>query len=61
MIGSWKNGNAFSEWEMLIDSVIKRHPSKILRAWTNFWCAKLYDMFSALKGPVVYVKIYKKQ
>lgn len=44
------HGYRFSEWEMLIDSVIKRHPSKVLRTWTNFWCAKLYDMFSALQN-----------
>ena len=43
------HGYNFSEWEALIDSVRKRHPSKVLRAWVDFWCDKLYDMFSAMQ------------
>ncbi|NIA30624.1 MAG: hypothetical protein GWP06_12025 [Actinobacteria bacterium] len=38
------------EWEALIDSVHKRHPSAVLRAWVDYWCDKLWGMFTTLQS-----------
>ena len=38
-----------ADWELLIDSVEKRNPSKILRSWIEYICDKEYNMFAALQ------------
>ena len=38
-----------ADWSLLIDSVEKRDPTKILRSWVEFICDKEYDMFTALQ------------
>ncbi|MBC8179908.1 hypothetical protein H8E88_02180 [candidate division KSB1 bacterium] len=43
-------GYGNSDWEILIDSVAKRNPTKILRAWIEYTCDKEYDMFAALQN-----------
>ncbi|RLD86539.1 MAG: hypothetical protein DRJ07_00510 [Bacteroidetes bacterium] len=37
------------DWEMLIESVEKRDPTKVLRSWIEYICDKEYDMFVALQ------------
>ena len=37
------------DWIVLIDSVEKRNPTKILRSWVKYICDKEYDMFVALQ------------
>lgn len=42
------NYNA-EDWRILIESVEKRNPTKVLRSWVEFICDKEYDMFVALQ------------
>ena len=44
------HGYGKSEWATLIDDVQARHPGAVLRAWVNYWCDKLYGMFTALQS-----------
>jgi len=37
------------DWILLIESVEKRNPTKVLRSWIEFICDKEYDMFAALQ------------
>ncbi|MCD6597299.1 MAG: hypothetical protein J7L04_06405, partial [Bacteroidales bacterium] len=37
------------DWKMLIESVEKRDPTKVLRSWIEYICDKEYDMFVALQ------------
>ena len=37
------------DWKMLIESVEKRDPTKVLRSWIEHICDKEYDMFVALQ------------
>jgi len=43
-------GYGKAEWEELIDSVHKRNPSAVLRAWVDYWCDKLWGMFTTLQS-----------
>lgn len=43
-------GYGNSDWEILIDSVAKRNPTKVLRTWIEYICDKEYDMFVALQN-----------
>jgi hypothetical protein len=38
-------GFNLSDWELLIESVVERNPSYILRQWVDHSCNKLFDMF----------------
>lgn len=38
-----------ADWKILIDSVVKRNPTKVLRSWINYICEKEYNMFKALQ------------
>ncbi len=44
-----KFGYSASQWEILIDSVLKRNSSDILRSWVDFWDDRLYAMFTAMQ------------
>lgn len=44
------NYNYTSEdWKVLIESVEKRNPTKVLRSWVDYICDKTYDMFATLQ------------
>ncbi|MFA7491649.1 MAG: hypothetical protein WCY58_12920 [Mariniphaga sp.] len=38
-----------ADWDILIDSVEKRNPSKVLRSWVEFICDKVNNMFVSLQ------------
>ncbi len=38
-----------NDWKVLIESVDKRNPTKVLRSWIEHICNKEYDMFVALQ------------
>lgn len=38
-----------ADWDILIDSVGKRNPSKVLRSWVEFICEKVNNMFVSLQ------------
>lgn len=44
-----KYNYALNDWNVLIDSVEKRNPTKVLRSWVEYICDKEYDMFVALQ------------
>jgi len=44
------HGHGKSEGAALIDSVHARHPSAVLRAWVDYWCDKLWGMFTTLQA-----------
>ncbi len=46
-LDNYSYGNA--DWEILIDSVEKRDPTKVLRSWIDYICEKEYNMFKALQ------------
>ena len=46
-----------SEWEILIESVAKRNPSKVLRSWIEYICDKEYNMFKALQDATPQMEI----
>jgi len=37
------------DWKVLLESVEKRNPTKVLRSWVEYICDKEYDMFVALQ------------
>jgi hypothetical protein len=38
-----------ADWDILIDSVEKRNPSKVLRSWVEYICDKVNNMFVSLQ------------
>ncbi len=54
-LNNYGYGNA--DWEILIESVVKRNPSKVLRSWINYICKKEYDMFKALQNATPHMEI----
>jgi hypothetical protein len=44
-----KYGYGSADWEMLIESVVKRYPSDVLRSWIDYICNKEYNMFNSLQ------------
>lgn len=44
-----KYNYSVTDWNLLIDSVEKRIPTKVLRSWVEFICDKLYNMFEILQ------------
>ncbi len=44
-----KYNYAPDDWNVLIDSVEKRNPTKVLRSWVEYICDKEYNMFAALQ------------
>ncbi len=39
-----------NDWEVLISSIEKRNPTKVLRSWVDYICDKEYNMFVALQN-----------
>ncbi len=39
-----------ADWELLIESVEKRNPSRVLRSWIDHICEKEYELFVALQN-----------
>ena len=44
-----KHGYTVKDWEILNESVKERHPSPVLHAWIDFWCDRLYGMYTTLQ------------
>ncbi len=45
------------DWKVLIESVEKRNPTKVLRSWIEYICDKEYDMFAALQKATLQMQV----
>jgi hypothetical protein len=54
MTSAWQFLNSFNyspaDWELLLESVENRNPSKVLRSWIDYICEKENKMFVALQN-----------
>ena len=46
-----------ADWDLLIDSVAHRKPSRVLRSWIDYICDKEYNMFISLQHAAPQMKI----